>query len=64
MKVLRMISSLDPQKGGPGQGIRNIIPQLDTLGIINEVVCLDSEEANFITKSSFPVHTLGRAMNA
>ena len=64
MKVLRMISSLDPQKGGPGQGIRNIIPELEILGVINEVVCLDSEEANFVTKSSFPVHTLGRAKNA
>lgn len=64
MKVLRMISSLDPQKGGPGQGIRNIIPELEILGIINEVVCLDSEEANFVTKSTFPVHTLGGAKSA
>ncbi|MDF7820406.1 glycosyltransferase [Runella sp. MFBS21] len=63
MKVLRVISSINPTSGGPGQGIRNMIPALEQLGIANEVVCLDDTKANFITKSPFTIHALGEANN-
>jgi glycosyltransferase involved in cell wall biosynthesis len=61
MKILRIISSMDPKLGGPSQGIRNSIPALSSLGITNEVVCLDDLQDTFIGKDSFPVHAIGKA---
>lgn len=59
MKVLRVIASMDPSSGGPCQGIRNIVPELQKEGIQNEVVCLDAPDASFLGKDSFPIYTLG-----
>ncbi|WP_240735190.1 glycosyltransferase [Hymenobacter sp. UV11] len=50
---------MDPSHGGPSQGIRNSIPELEKIQVHNEVVCLDSPEAFFLGKDSFPVHALG-----
>lgn len=61
MKVLRVISSMDPQKGGPCQGIRNAIPELTKLGVSNEVVCLDNPEESFLTQDKFKIIALGPA---
>ncbi|MEO7535568.1 MAG: glycosyltransferase [Ferruginibacter sp.] len=61
MKVLRIIPSMDPSSGGPCQGLRNIIPELEKLGIQNEVICLDDPSAPFIGTDSFTVHSLGPA---
>ena len=41
IRVLRLISSMNPAHGGPCQGIRNSIPSLLQIGVENEVVCLD-----------------------
>lgn len=59
MKLLRVIASMDPSYGGPCQGIRNIVPSLEKLGIHNEVVSLDDPSAAFLGTDSFPVHALG-----
>lgn len=59
MKVLRVIASMDPSSGGPCQGIRNSIPELEKLGIHNEVACLDEPNSSFIGKDSFLIHALG-----
>lgn len=59
MKILRVISSMDPSYGGPCQGIRNIIPELEKLGVGNEVVCLNNPEASYLSNDPFPVHALG-----
>ncbi|MEO6228738.1 MAG: glycosyltransferase [Ferruginibacter sp.] len=59
MKLLRIIPSMNPASGGPCQGIRNIIPALQKLGIQNEVVCLDPPDAEFAGKDLFTVHCLG-----
>ncbi|WP_254073604.1 hypothetical protein [Cellulophaga sp. HaHaR_3_176] len=61
MKILRLISSMDPVSGGPCQGIRNAIPELDTLGTYNEVVCLDDPNAEYLGKDSFVIHAIGAA---
>jgi glycosyltransferase involved in cell wall biosynthesis len=61
MKVLRVISSMDPRKGGPCQGIRNAIPELTKLGVSNDVVCLDNPDENFITLDAFKIVALGPA---
>ncbi len=61
MRVLRVISSMDPRKGGPCQGIRNAIPELAKLGVVNEVVCLDHPEEAFLSQDAFKVVALGPA---
>ncbi|WP_158974665.1 glycosyltransferase [Cellulophaga sp. L1A9] len=59
MKILRVIPSMHPKQGGPCQGIRNSIPELEKLGIHNEVVCLDETISDYGIKDPFPIHTLG-----
>jgi glycosyltransferase involved in cell wall biosynthesis len=59
MNILRVISSMDPASGGPCQGIRNSIPQLSKIGVKNEVVCLDSPNANFLGNDNFLIHAIG-----
>lgn len=61
MKVLRVIGSLDPSLGGPGQGIRNTIPALSKIGVHSEVVTLDDPNAPFIAKDPFKIHAIGPA---
>ncbi len=60
MRILRVISSMDPVSGGPCQGIRNSVPALNKIGVYNEVVCLDSPDADFVGKDSFTIHVLGK----
>jgi hypothetical protein len=50
---------MDPAMGGPPQGIRNSIAELERLGIRNEAVCCDAPDAAWLGKDSFPVHALG-----
>lgn len=59
MKILRIISSMNPKLGGPSQGIRNSIPEMKKMGVQNEVVCFDNEDEEFIKQDKFVVHALG-----
>ncbi len=59
MRVLRVISSMKPETGGPCQGIRNSIPTLEKLGVHNEVLCFDGPDEEFLSHDNFPIHTLG-----
>ena len=61
MKILRIIPSMNPEKGGPCQGIRNAIPELKNLGVTNEVVCLDASTSNYLGQDPFVIHALGEA---
>lgn len=61
MNILRVISSMNPATGGPCQGIRNSVPALNSLGVKNEVVCLDDPAATFLGKDPFPIHAVGPA---
>lgn len=54
---------MDPSSGGPCQGIRNSIPELEKLGVQNEVVSLDDPTASFVREDTFPIHLLGPAKN-
>lgn len=60
MNILRVIHSMNPVNGGPCQGLRNMIPELTTMGCRNEVVCLDAPDAPFLGADPFPVHALGK----
>lgn len=59
MNILRVIASMNPSSGGPCQGIRNTIPELEKLGHKNEVICLDDPHADFLEKDNFPIYALG-----
>lgn len=63
MKILRVISSMDPAHGGPSQGIRQSVPALQELGVISEVVTLDDPGADFFVKDTFKIHALGKPRN-
>jgi len=59
MKILRVITSMDPSMGGPCQGIRSSIPELNKIGVENEVLCLDNPSALFLKSDSITIHALG-----
>ena len=50
---------MDPAYGGPCQGIRNSIPELNAMGAVNEVVSVDAEHASWSVDDSFPIYRLG-----
>jgi len=60
MRILRVIASMDPATGGPCQGIRYSIPQLQVEGCLNEVVCLDDPSAPFLGTDPLIIHALGQ----
>src|SRR6478609_1310776 len=59
MKHLHIIPTMNPKSGGPCQGIRNIEPYLQKLGIVNEVVCLDNPKEDYGIEDSFKIYKLG-----
>lgn len=61
MKILRVIPSMNPKAGGPCQGIRNSIPELEKIGVYNEVVCLDAPDAEYLGTDSFTIQAIGEA---
>jgi len=61
VKILNVISTMDPARGGPSQGIRNSTKELYKLGIQREVLCLDDPGADFLAGEAFPVHAVGPA---
>ncbi|MEO9930355.1 glycosyltransferase [Rhodopirellula bahusiensis] len=61
MKILRVISSMDPSTGGPCQGIRNSAPELESLECANEIVCLDDPGSSYLTSEALTVHAIGQA---
>ncbi|MDE3741484.1 glycosyltransferase [Maribacter polysaccharolyticus] len=63
MKILRIIPSMDPRQGGPCQGIRNAVPELQKLGVLNEIVCLDDPGSGYLGKDPFQIHALGKSKN-
>lgn len=61
MKILRVISSMNPVSGGPCQGIRYLVPELEAMGVQNEIVCLDPPDAAFLKRDNLTIHALGPA---
>ncbi|OYP34113.1 glycosyltransferase [Rhodopirellula sp. MGV] len=51
---------MDPSTGGPCQGIRNLVPSLEAIGVQNEVACLDDPDSPPSVSDPFPVHRLGQ----
>ena len=64
MRLLQVIASMDPAGGGLCQGLRNLTPALEKLGVPSEVVCLDDPASAFLGRDPFPIHALGRGRGA
>lgn len=61
MRILRIIATMNPENGGPCEGIRNSIPAMEKMGVHNEVVCFDSPFADFVKDQGFLIHAVGPA---
>lgn len=59
MKILRVIRSLNPESGGPVEGIQQITPHLNELGVSGTVLTLDDPVAPWLTGHSFSAFGLG-----
>ena len=64
MKLLRVISSMDPKSGGPAQGIRNISAQLIQLGVDETIVCMDDEDNDYGIEESLHIIRLGKGQTS
>lgn len=61
MRVLHVISSMDPRHGGVCQAVRTMVVGLQELGVENEVASLDPTGESFLASDPFVTHALGPA---
>jgi glycosyltransferase involved in cell wall biosynthesis len=59
MKILHVISSIDPQNGGVTEGVSQLAQVSTTLGCTIEAATLDPPDSAFLRDFPFPVHALG-----
>jgi glycosyltransferase involved in cell wall biosynthesis len=59
MRILRLITSVDPAGGGPIEGIRQMDPILLSMGHDVEIASLDAPDAPYLRDLPVPVHALG-----
>jgi glycosyltransferase involved in cell wall biosynthesis len=60
MKILHIISTLNPEAGGPPQAVKNIISELiKTEGVCADVLSLDSPNVPWIKNINFKIYALG-----
>jgi glycosyltransferase involved in cell wall biosynthesis len=59
MKILHVISSINPGGGGPIEGIRQMGGLLTLAGHAIEVACLDSSDSDHVRAFPFPIHAFG-----
>jgi glycosyltransferase involved in cell wall biosynthesis len=60
MKLLHVITTMDPHTGGTCQGIRNQAIWFMEHGHAFEVVCLDDPNSDFLSRGDFQIHALGQ----
>ena len=59
MKILHVISSVNPAGGGPIEGIKQLGTSLESSGHQVEIASLDPPDSVFLRQSPLPVHPLG-----
>jgi glycosyltransferase involved in cell wall biosynthesis len=59
LKLLRLIRSLNPEGGGPAEGVRQITPHLEALGVSTTVASLDPPDASWLQNQPFQAIGLG-----
>jgi len=62
MKVLHILSSVDPKGGGPMEGVKQYGRQFEQMGNIVEVVSLDDPKSPYVNDYPLKVHALGPTM--
>lgn len=60
MKILHVISSMNPKTGGVSQGLRNLNPYIMAEDIQVEVVCMDHENEDYQVNDQFVVYKIGK----
>lgn len=60
VRLINVISSLNPAGGGPMEGIRQLTPVLDELGVSSTVACLDDPGEPWLASFPCRVEPLGR----
>lgn len=62
MKILHVISSVNPKGGGPIEGVKQLYAPMRALGAELEVACCDKPDAPWLVSCGLPVvHALGPA---
>lgn len=64
MKLLKVITTMDPKTGGPSQGIRNINPFLVKEGIQVEILTLDGSDTKFNDDKCIVFHNIGNGLTS
>jgi glycosyltransferase involved in cell wall biosynthesis len=59
MKILQVIHSVDPQSGGPIEGVRQLAPALAAQGVTTEVLSFDAPGAPGTMDFPVPLHAIG-----
>jgi glycosyltransferase involved in cell wall biosynthesis len=59
MRILRSIRSVNPEHGGPIEGVKQVSRIHQEAGHLVEIVSLDSPEDPWVAESSLKVHALG-----
>lgn len=59
MRILHIVSSMNPRGGGPSEGIRQLAPILKALGHFSECLCADDPTSSWLSKQPLPVHAVG-----
>lgn len=61
MRILHVISSVNPKGGGPIEGIKQLHTQDAELNIIRDICSVDAPDSEWVVNSAIKVHALGPA---
>jgi glycosyltransferase involved in cell wall biosynthesis len=64
MRLLHIISSMNPATGGVCSAVQMIIKGLSDLGVLNEVVCMDDPGADFLLQNKFKIYAVGNGRSS
>lgn len=64
MKLLHVVSSMDPGNGGVAEYIYQIVPELEKLGVESIVICMDKEDAPWLTNNNITISSVGLGKGA
>jgi glycosyltransferase involved in cell wall biosynthesis len=64
MRILHIITSMDPRTGGPCQGVRNLSSVILEHGHAVEVACLDDPYSPYLSQEKLLIHPLGKSRGA
>jgi glycosyltransferase involved in cell wall biosynthesis len=64
MKILRIISSMNPRAGGPSEGIRRLAVHMQASGHVTECLTADAPDAEWLAGQPLTIHALGPAWSS